>query len=239
MSGFVYFVQGTHGGPVKVGWATDPTRRLAELQVGNPTELVIVHVVAGPVAQEVRLHEALADWSVRGEWFNPNAAFRSAVRIALGDPKALSALRLSEDQGLHLCAGCLAMAREVWEFDAAHLALEAGELLSAIRLGVAREARPRGRKLTPEGWWPKPGDRVSIADSDGRKRVWVAAVVLAEPRGATGAEWVRVRTARLHLAGDWIEERHSVRIQNLRPRLAHVAPVDEPILLRPQNEATR
>lgn len=67
--GYVYFMQATHGGPVKIGWAVDPAARLAELQTGHPDTLVIRRLVKGDRKLEAQLHRHYASARLRGEWF--------------------------------------------------------------------------------------------------------------------------------------------------------------------------
>lgn len=69
MSGFVYFLQSELGGPVKIGWAVDPKRRLATLQTANPFLLRLHAAVPGGLELEAQTQEALVDSSFRGEWF--------------------------------------------------------------------------------------------------------------------------------------------------------------------------
>jgi hypothetical protein len=67
----VYFVQSVEGGPIKIG-KSDIIRfrdRLIALQQGNPVELKLIGSFAGGYASEKELHEELAEYRVRGEWF--------------------------------------------------------------------------------------------------------------------------------------------------------------------------
>lgn len=66
---FVYFIQSGEHGPVKIGLAQDPLRRMAELQTGNPEDLFLRHVVPGKRADEGKLHHRFREARVRGEWF--------------------------------------------------------------------------------------------------------------------------------------------------------------------------
>lgn len=68
-SSFVYVVQGDPGTPIKVGYAADPRRRVAELQTGNPQELHLLLVFPGGKEVERECHRRLSGASVRGEWF--------------------------------------------------------------------------------------------------------------------------------------------------------------------------
>lgn len=74
---FLYFIR--HGrkkkAPIKIGITLDPERRLSELQIGTPTELVLVAAV--PVGTEKMakhiessFHRAFKHQHLRGEWFH-------------------------------------------------------------------------------------------------------------------------------------------------------------------------
>lgn len=66
---FVYFIQAGDGGPVKIGIASDPEKRLAEMQVGNHVELILLAVRPGSADLERRIHARLLPGLIRGEWF--------------------------------------------------------------------------------------------------------------------------------------------------------------------------
>lgn len=63
----VYFI--TDGLYTKIGIANDPKKRLSEIQVANPNELMIVHVVYGGRKVEVEMHRKFKQFHHRGEWF--------------------------------------------------------------------------------------------------------------------------------------------------------------------------
>lgn len=70
--GFVYII--TDGSAFKIGETSNcPSRRLAELQTGNPNKLTLVDVLHTPdrIAVEKHIHEHLAPWRCNGgsEWF--------------------------------------------------------------------------------------------------------------------------------------------------------------------------
>ena len=77
--GSVYAIQDACG-PIKIGSATNLTKRLAELQVGNPCELTILASCPGSISQEKRLHALLGTSRVRGEWFAPTEEVQEVVR---------------------------------------------------------------------------------------------------------------------------------------------------------------
>lgn len=71
-SGNVYFIRA--GGLVKIGYSENPTKRLLQLQTGNPKTLSIVATVANvDPAIERMYHHFFRRHHIRGEWFDINA----------------------------------------------------------------------------------------------------------------------------------------------------------------------
>jgi hypothetical protein len=66
---YVYFVQAEGLPEVKIGYATNPITRLAELQCGNAHNLEIVALLLGSKATERTFHTYWREAKVRGEWF--------------------------------------------------------------------------------------------------------------------------------------------------------------------------
>lgn len=74
----VYIVQGSNGGPIKIGMSANLSGRIGMLQEGNPYELVVLAVsYGGGYDFETELHRKYRPWRIRGEWFSeeilPNA----------------------------------------------------------------------------------------------------------------------------------------------------------------------
>lgn len=73
---YLYAIQDSSTGYVKLGYSNDPDQRLCELQTGNSSVLRVVHRAkiredrARPVEQQ--LHQELNHHRVRGEWFDLN-----------------------------------------------------------------------------------------------------------------------------------------------------------------------
>ncbi len=65
----IYIVRAGESGPVKVGRAKDVTARMIEIQVCNPEPVALIATFAAPESVEQRLHAALKEHHVRGEWF--------------------------------------------------------------------------------------------------------------------------------------------------------------------------
>ncbi len=71
MPTYVYFIQVGTGGPIKIGFSQDPTQRLASIQHHHPTELRLLAIMSGGLAEELELHRRFAPHRLRGEWFAP------------------------------------------------------------------------------------------------------------------------------------------------------------------------
>lgn len=68
----IYFIQATDGtGPIKIGVAIYPQRRLIDLQAGCPVILKIIKTIEGEQSQELLLHKKFAHLRLHGEWFSP------------------------------------------------------------------------------------------------------------------------------------------------------------------------
>jgi hypothetical protein len=69
------------GDTMKIGRSENARARIAELQTGNPVELEIVKILVGDY--ESGLHEALADYHIRGEWFSFSEASVAKLQVTL------------------------------------------------------------------------------------------------------------------------------------------------------------
>lgn len=74
----VYIVEEQHPGPVKVGIAEHPIRRLSTLQCGNPRPLFLRAVYCGTRADcrwvEGAIHFRFSGSLLRGEWLSESVA---------------------------------------------------------------------------------------------------------------------------------------------------------------------
>ncbi len=84
----VYFIQAGVAGPVKVGVADRPWRRLAGLQIGNPERLTIIRLIRhGGIDGERELHRRFLGFRLSGEWFRWEGEFRKYVEsLPLEEP---------------------------------------------------------------------------------------------------------------------------------------------------------
>lgn len=76
LKGWVYLIQALNGGPIKIGWARDPERRLQDLQTGQAEQLTLLAVIPGTKRLEHDIHRKLIYARLGGEWFQPVEAAR-------------------------------------------------------------------------------------------------------------------------------------------------------------------
>lgn len=81
----IYFVRPVdRDGPVKIGHSTDIQRRLHQLMLWSPVDLVVAASFVGSKKIERRIHRALADRHWRKEWFNISDEVRELIEAAKG-----------------------------------------------------------------------------------------------------------------------------------------------------------
>jgi hypothetical protein len=77
----IYFIQaGGPKGPIKVGVAVAPQRRLQSHQAPNPQELSLLKVVPGDYRREARIKKDLKPWCQKGEWYHPTPEVLAYIR---------------------------------------------------------------------------------------------------------------------------------------------------------------
>lgn len=80
----VYFAQAGEDGPVKIGFcASNPLKRLAELQTGCPHEIFLIGTVSGGRKDESEMHRRLDAYWIRGEWFERKPEVLAAINSVL------------------------------------------------------------------------------------------------------------------------------------------------------------
>jgi len=70
--GYVYFIQGQHGGAIKIGYSVNPQKRLKELQTGYPDTLKILVMLPGNEYTRDIFHRQLKESRLNGKWFKPD-----------------------------------------------------------------------------------------------------------------------------------------------------------------------
>jgi Meiotically Up-regulated Gene 113 (MUG113) protein len=73
---YLYFVQMLPDGPIKIGRAANPEKRLRALQTASPFDLAVRALIKScrPGQDESSIHHDLAEWRIRGEWFDADPA---------------------------------------------------------------------------------------------------------------------------------------------------------------------
>lgn len=95
----IYFIQSGPDGPIKIGKAVDPQKRLQTLQIGTHETLRLLAVIPGDRKREAEIHRHLKAHRHRGEWFAATAevlAYISGLRdveYEMIDGRAYAVLR--------------------------------------------------------------------------------------------------------------------------------------------------
>ena len=76
----IYFIQVENNGPIKIGTAVDPEKRLNNLQIGNHKKLNLIAVIPGKSGLESKIHRDLKGFRRDGEWFNPTTEVLDYIR---------------------------------------------------------------------------------------------------------------------------------------------------------------
>jgi hypothetical protein len=79
--GFIYFVHQADSSFVKIGYAYDVPRRLADLRVSNPKRLILIlyYFARFPRMEELFVHRLYRSYSRGGEWYELPAAVIQAI----------------------------------------------------------------------------------------------------------------------------------------------------------------
>jgi hypothetical protein len=80
---WIYFACCGTDGPIKIGRAADPHKRVRDLAVGSPIDLVILGAILSerPEEEEAEIHERLREHCVRGEWFVAEMVHQEMKRL--------------------------------------------------------------------------------------------------------------------------------------------------------------
>lgn len=81
--GWVYFISWSADSPVKIGFSTDPTGRLAALQTSHPYRLYVEGVIEGSYEDEQSLHYRFKKSRLEGEWFRRGPKLNGLIAGAL------------------------------------------------------------------------------------------------------------------------------------------------------------
>jgi hypothetical protein len=78
-NGFIYFADDGHF--VKIGFATNVSARIQDLQIGSTRAIQLLGTKPGTMADERRLHRQFAHLRHRGEWFKKEAELLEAAGV--------------------------------------------------------------------------------------------------------------------------------------------------------------
>lgn len=81
----VYLIRAGENGPVKIGHARNPERRMAGFQTGHYERLSLLRTWPGGQPEEAALHRAFSEYRLNGEWFRFCPAMLDADVKALVD----------------------------------------------------------------------------------------------------------------------------------------------------------
>lgn len=114
----VYFIQDSGTRRIKIGYAEDVVRRMATLQTGASSRLVLLLVVPGDGRLERRLHKRFARSRRRGEWFRPDPEvlrfMLGAAGQAVGGPPPAPSLSPSDEEVAALVRDAAAAAERAY-----------------------------------------------------------------------------------------------------------------------------
>lgn len=81
--GFIYFLWA--GKRIKIGYSTDPFRRVGSLKTGIGDPIRLFLTVPGTRGDEKRLHRRLSSQHVTGEWFSASVHTLRVMRMVLNE----------------------------------------------------------------------------------------------------------------------------------------------------------
>lgn len=70
----IYFIQDTVTRAIKIGYSTNPQKRLKDLQNSNQNKLVLLYAMHGELEHEAELLQRFDKFKMQGEWFKPEIA---------------------------------------------------------------------------------------------------------------------------------------------------------------------
>jgi len=80
-NGFVYVIGNIEFGFVKIGYSTNPNKRLSGIQTGCPFKLEILKVYNGNLQLEKALHKKYKEYNTNGEWFRLEGKLKESLNF--------------------------------------------------------------------------------------------------------------------------------------------------------------
>ncbi len=106
--GFLYFIQQSNDGPIKIGITENIESRLSQLQTSNPYPLVVIHTITLEISKlrkfENFFHTLFKDHHISGEWYNPTPFVKKKIsQVIQNGVDSLRELRWSYED--HITGG--------------------------------------------------------------------------------------------------------------------------------------
>jgi Meiotically up-regulated gene 113/Firmicute plasmid replication protein (RepL) len=73
----IYLIACAETNCCKIGYSSNPTSRLIQLQTGNPFPLELISVIEGDLTLETKLHNQFVEFRLQGEWFILNDSIKT------------------------------------------------------------------------------------------------------------------------------------------------------------------
>jgi hypothetical protein len=80
----IFFIEEATTGLITIGLSSAPAEHLTRLQLGCPTELVLLATLLGTPADLRRLRRKIGDGRVRGEWYRATPYLLKLIEVARG-----------------------------------------------------------------------------------------------------------------------------------------------------------
>lgn len=78
-SNTIYFIESRDAGLIKIGFTTNPDRRIKSLKTASPNKLRVIMTMPGTREDERKLHEKFAHLRQQGEWFTDCDELRNHI----------------------------------------------------------------------------------------------------------------------------------------------------------------
>ena len=82
----IYFIRGKESGNIKIGYSATPEKRKSNLQTSHYEELEFIGLMGGSLEDEAKIHETLARFNIRGEWYRPSSEVLEFVESNANKP---------------------------------------------------------------------------------------------------------------------------------------------------------
>jgi hypothetical protein len=106
----IYLIKSEKTNTCKIGYASNPENRLAQLQTGNPFALELVAVIEGDIPEEKRIHQMFKSYRLKGEWFEYSVEIKEYFKVEehyLIYESMIEIMKNSNDVKLKLYAGLI------------------------------------------------------------------------------------------------------------------------------------